>query len=170
MRTIIMIFFVSILGLSGCASTHNTLPSDFVFHYEWDTGSLPPQYHYRIVIDVQADGQSTFQYQPGYSDEADAQAWQKEFALSQAQMDELFQAILEYDLLRNNWQKGELLIGGSSIVMCIQAENKEYRILSTAQMKTADRQSAESFSAFVYSLVPAEIWQEVETCRAAREN
>ena len=53
------------LLLSACTAVPTTdqptdgRPADFSVRYDWDTGSLPPPYHYRVVTEVGPDGDGT---------------------------------------------------------------------------------------------------------------
>ena len=160
---------IVVIILTACATPAKERPADFGLHYEWDTGPLPPEYHYHLTIDVQVDGNGTFAYYSGYGEQGTEPDYEQSFVFGVAELDALYKEAVKDDLLRKSWQSGELLIGGSSAFVQIVADGKRFRSPSSAEMKTADRQALENFATVLYGFIPVEIWQEMERLQAARE-
>ncbi len=153
-----------ILGmvLTGCRKTNSSKPKDFSFVYQWNTGALPPQYHYSYEIKVDSAGQGEFIYQPGYNGEDTAPEWKTSFAINVSQLDDLYRLIVEKDLFRTEWAEGELSIGGSSSDLTFIMSGKEYRLPNDAGMITTDRQSVQEVFDQIKAFVPLSIWDEMQ--------
>ena len=158
------------LIMAGCQKTSTTMPADFSFVYQWNTGSLPPQYHYSYEIKVYPAGQGQFTYQHGYSGEDALPEWQTSFTVKISQLDDLFRLIKEKDLFRSQWAEGELSIGGSSSDLDIISAGKEHRLPNDAAMITTDRQSVQEVFEQIKALVPQSIWDEMQTRQEQYEN
>ncbi len=69
--------FIMVIGFLaiGCQVTNlsqtppSAYPKDLKVTYTWNTGPLPPRYHYSYEIVIQADGTGQFIYEQGYAGE-----------------------------------------------------------------------------------------------------
>ena len=171
-KTLVMIIGVVGLMMAGCQAGGNTStnptqkPDDFNFKFEWDTGSLPPAYHYAYQINVAADGKGEFIYQEGYEDVGAKAPTLREFSMSQAQLNQLFEMILDRDMLREKWAEGEPLLGAPSAAMAITAGGKTSQVPSTAAMQAEDRDAVTEVYDYLHSLLPQSIWDELASWRA----
>ena len=101
--------------VSGCASTPpapESRPDDFAVRWGWDTGSLPPQHHRRMNLELAPDGtleaERTESYGNGPTTRATA-------TLTAAELDTLYRDLTELGAFSTDWQENERPpIGGSS--------------------------------------------------------
>ena len=157
------------LGLlaAGCQPTESNAadlskkPADFSFEFRWNVGALPPPYYYSYAILVAADGKGQFIYQEGYEGEDARQPAVSEFTLSQEQLQELYEMMLQRDLLREKWEQGEILPGAPSAAMWITAAGKTYEVPDDATMQVADRKAVTEVYDFLRTLLPQSIWDDL---------
>ena len=136
-------------------------PADLKITYGWNTGSLPPKYHYSYQIVIQADGSGQFIYQQGYTGDGAPVSSVSAFTIPTEKMNQLYQLLLTKNLLRTEWAKKEPLIGGSSSDMQILADGKEYSIPNDAILIDQDRSDAAEVYNFIKTLVPVSIWDDL---------
>jgi len=167
---LVTIFMVGLMAVGcqtgGTTSTNpNQNPDDFSFKFAWDTGALPPAYHYAYQINVAADGKGEFIYQEGYEDVGAKAPTLREFNLSQAQLDQVYEMMLDRDMLREKWAEGEPLLGAPSAAMAITAGGKTNQVPSTAAMQAEDRNVVTEVYDYLHSLLPQSIWDELANWR-----
>ena len=165
---LVFLLMISIL-ISACLKPSSQRPSDFSLTFEWDTGALPPQYHYAYVIRIQPGSQADFTYAAGYEPLTQPDAWQAKFNLSESQLDALYAYLLENDMLKSGWKTGQPLLGGSGTRILIQAQGTAYEIPSISILDKSQRQSVEELMDYIRALVPDTIWQEMEKRQAQHE-
>jgi len=136
-------------------------PGDFSFDFRWNVGALPPPYHYSYEILVAADGNGQFIYQEGYEGEDAKEPVVSDFTLSQEQLIQLYEMMLQNDLLRVKWEEGEPLLGAPSSAMRITAAGKEHGVPSDATMKDEDRKAVTGVYDFLRTLLPQSIWDDL---------
>ncbi len=164
----VLLLMISIL-ISACSKPSSKRPSDFSLTLEWDTGALPPQYHYAYVIRIQPGSQADFTYAAGYEPLTQPDAWQAKFDLSESQLDALYAYLLGNDMLKSGWKTGQPLLGGSGTRILIQAEGTTYEIPSISILDKSQRQDVEALMDYIRDLVPGTIWQEMEERQAQHE-
>lgn len=164
MKTIsaFVIFLISIFSFTACTSQPSERPGDFNLSLAWNTGSLPPQYHYSYSINIQSSGASVFIYQAGY-EEDEALRWQTDFTLDKNQMDDLYKYLVEKDLLRSNWREGQPSMGSSGTSIQITANGEEFQVPSISVLEQADRKIIQPAIDTINQLVPQNIWDEMNT-------
>lgn len=140
-------------------------PADFSIGFFWSVGALPPPYHYSYQILVSAEGKGQFIYQEGYEGEDAKEPITREFTLSQEQLQGLYEMMLQKDLLRETWEKGEILLGAPSTAMKITAAGKSYEVPDDASMTTTDRKAVNEVYDFLRALLPQSIWDELAIWR-----
>ena len=151
---------LTIISITACTFTPAQRPDDFSLSFSWNTGSLPPQYHYTYTITIDSGGKGEFTYQPGYEqDEVDL--WQITFTLTAQEMDNLYQYIAENELMRSSWKEGKKLLGGSGTSMRITADGKEYHVPSISEVTDDDRTTINAAMDYINNLVPKNIWDEM---------
>ena len=150
-----------LLSLAACNAVSNQLPQDFNLYQSWNTGALPPQYVYTYSINIDTQGTGEFVYHPGY--EADtADDWHTNFSLSSQQMDDLYQYLLEHDLMRSVWEEGQPLIGGKGTSLQITAGGEIFEVPSVSELTQADRETVNDAIDYINGLVSQDIWGEME--------
>ena len=157
---VLLILLTSIF--TACAAEPVQRPEDFSLTFGWNTGALPPQYFYSYTISVEPDGTGKLTYQPGYQLDNTENFWQTEFNLTNKQMDDLYQYLLDNDLLRSSWKEGEILLGSSGTSISITANGKEFLVPSISKLQQADRLLVNAAMDYIHSLVPQDIWDEMD--------
>jgi len=155
--------------LGACLSSSSNRPDDFSISFYWNTGSLPPKYHYKYVITLGPGLQGEFEYQPGY-DQDQAYFWSTTFSVSESAFDDLFSTLQQESILKSRWNTGEGLIGGSTTDLIITAYGKEYHIPSIHKLKTLDQARVETAMDAIRAVVPQSVWDEMEARQTAYEN
>lgn len=140
-------------------------PVDLKITYGWNTGSLPPKYHYFYQIVVQADGSGQFIYQQSYAGDGAPIPSVSTFTVSNEKINQLYQLLLTRNLMRTEWVKKEPMIGGSSSDMQIVAEGKTISIPNDAVMIDKDRSDTTVVYDFIKILVPGSIWDDLKKKR-----
>jgi len=173
MKLRMALFAVLILGImaQACRVAEPTQPrlgnppADLKITYHWDSGSLPPKYHYSYEIVIEPDGSGQFMVQPGYAATGEPTPWVTAFRVSPEKMNQLFQLLIARDMLRTEWAKGKPLIGGSSSEMQIIADGKTYSVPNDAQMIEKDKSDLAEVYDFIKQLVPKSIWDKLAQSR-----
>ena len=140
-------------------------PDDLKITYRWDTGSLPPKYHYSYEIVIEPDGSGQFIVQTGYAAKSEPTPWVSAFIISPEEKSQLFQLLMTRNILRTEWAKGKLLIGGSSSEMQVTAAGKTYSVPNDAQMIEKDKSDLAEVYDFIKQLVPKSIWDKLAQSR-----
>jgi len=162
-------FFLLFVSVTACSASSNRHPADFSLTFDWNTGSLPPQYHYSYTITIQSDGKGSLDYQPGYEPN-EATRWQTEFSLTVKQMDALYGYLIENDLLRATWNLGEPSLGGSGSSLVVTAGGKEYAVPSISELQPEDRKRLEVTIDAIKNLLPQNIWDELDARQEVYES
>jgi hypothetical protein len=136
-------------------------PADLKISYGWNTGALPPKYHYSYEIVIQADGSGQFIYQQSYAGDGAPMPSVSTFIVPAEKMNQLYQLLLTKNILRTDWAQKEPLIGGSSSSMQIITEGKTFSIPNDAIMINQDRSDSAEVYDFIKTLVPVSIWDEL---------
>ncbi len=136
-------------------------PADLKITYGWNTGALPPKYHYSYEIVIQADGSGQFIYQQSYAGDEKPMPSVSTFIVPAEKMNQLYQLLLTKNILRTAWAKNEPLIGGSSSDMQIVADGKTFSIPNDAVMIVKDRSDSAEVYDFIKALVPVSIWDDL---------
>ena len=166
MRITLSIIIIGILA-TACQTPILTpkppvaLPADLKITYGWNTGALPPKYHYSYEIVIQADGSGQFIYQQSYAGDGAPMPSVSTFIVPAEKMNQLYQLLLTKNILRTAWAKNEPLIGGSSSDMQIVAEGKTFSIPNDAVMINQDRSDSAEVYDYIKALVPVSIWDDL---------
>ncbi|MCL5986910.1 MAG: hypothetical protein M1371_10185 [Actinobacteria bacterium] len=178
----VSIFLISIIFFSGCRKTSDTEVSastasvnntsvtsqnqntteDFSTTLYWDTGSLPPEYHYYYLITIGPGPEGRFDYQPGYGKPPAPDIWVMEFSVSFVKLNELYEFLNGNGLFRDSWEKVEPSIGGSFYKITITANDKTYKVPPDFELKPKDSKKISEVADFVKNLVPENIWTDME--------
>jgi hypothetical protein len=164
---ILPMLFIIGLFVTACQASIQTpkhsvaFPADLKITYGWNTGALPPKYHYSYEIVIQADGGGQFIYQQSYAGNGAPMPSVSTFIVPPEKMNQLYQLLLTKNILRTAWAKNEPLIGGSSSDMQIVAEGKTFSIPNDAVMINQDRSDSAEFYDYIKVLVPVSIWDDL---------
>ena len=169
MKTVIWVIFTACLALSACARTPAARPDDFSLTLEWDTGALPPPYHYSYIITIGPGSEGQFSYQPGYAPEDSGKLWATEFKLDGKSLDALYKTLAEKEALRSNWSTGQPLLGGQGTSLVIIADGKEYRVPTVSILTRTEREKVEAIFEIIRGYVPKTIWDEMAARQAEFE-
>lgn len=166
MKTIILAIFAASLALSACARMPAARPGDFSLTLDWDTGALPPPYHYSYTITISPDLIGEFTYQPGYGPEDSVEIWKTEFNLESKDLEALYSMLDAKGMLRSNWSTGQPLMGGQGTSLVITASGNEYHIPSVSVLTRSERDKVEAVIETIRGLVPQTIWDEMKARQA----
>ncbi len=169
MKPITMAVFTACLSLTACARMPTARPEDFSLTLEWDTGSLPPPYHYTYIISIGPDLISKFSFQPGYAPENSDKRWVTTFELQSKDLDSLFKTLAEKEILRSKWSTDQPLLGGQGTSLVITADGEKYTIPSVSILTRAESEKIEEVIKIIRDYVPKTIWNEMNARRAEFE-
>jgi hypothetical protein len=161
MKIWITITLLSFVFLSSCAGMSDTYPGDFSLVLEWDTGALPPEYHYQYTITIGPGPQGEFVYHPGYEVTAES-TWITSFEITETDLQSLFDYLKENNILRNQWQSGQPLMGGQGTIITITAFDQQYLVPSVSAVSQSERGLVEQTIEVIRAFVPEHIWTEME--------
>ena len=140
-------------------------PADLKITYHWDTGSLPPKYHYSYEIIIQADGAGQFIYQQSYEGIGAPPPSVTTFTVFPEKINQLYQLLLTKNMLRTEWAKSQPSIGGSSSELRITVDGKTFSLPNDTLMIEVDRTDSTEVYDFIKKLVPQSIWDEMANIR-----
>ena len=150
-------------GTDTLSTQYQTAPEDLSIELYWDTGSLPPQYHYYYLINIGPVLKGKFEFLPGYKAFPPVpEVWTIGFSVNAAKMDELYNYLEKNKFFRDKWEKTEPAIGGSYSYMTITANDQKYDIPPDSELKPEDTKKTDEIADFVKNLVPEDIWTEME--------
>ena len=158
--SILLIIGTGIMTM-GCGAKEPQVPDDFSLSFDWNTGALPPKYHYAYVITIGPGTQGEFEYSSGYDSSGKSNRWIAPFTLSEDALEELYRYLENQDIFRTSWKTGRGLIGGSTTNLIITANGKEYQIPSISELKDTDKILVESAMDNIRGYVPESIWEEM---------
>lgn len=158
-----------VLLCGSCVGKTGKMPEDFSLTMEWNTGALPPKYTYMYTITIQPGQVGEMVYRPGYDPEDDSQLWVAAFTPEKAQMEALYATLQEQDMFRNNWKKGEILLGSHGTGLTLNANGKTFEVPSVSELDRDERIQAEAAMDAIRAVVPQALWDELETRQAAYE-
>ena len=133
------------------------MPDDFGLSFDWNTGALPPKYHYAYVITIGPGPMGEFEYSSGYDSSGKSNRWIAPFTLSEDALEELHKYLENQDIFRTSWKTGRGLIGGSTTSLIITAYGKEYQTPNISELKDADKILVEEAMDMIRGYVPESI-------------
>ncbi len=169
MKRIMLVFILMVIFFSSCGKAPVERPADFSLIFEWDTGALPPQYHYAYLIRIGPGQEAEFIYSPGYEPLTQPDAWRMPFEMSAGQLDDLYALLLGRNMLRSNWKTGQPLLGGSGTRLEISAGGAQYQVPSLAVLAKSERDTLEGVIEEIREMVPMEIWEEMDVRQSRHE-
>lgn len=161
----LLTMLISLFMLAACSQKNIDVAQDFSLYFEWNTGSLPPQYTYSYAITLGPGPQGRFEYQPGYEEDKTRQ-WGVDFSLSEQQMIDLYQYLDSQDMFRNNWKEGEPMEGSSGTTLIFYDKGKQYNIPNMSILDHSEVARVDAAMQAIRALVPQTIWDEMD----ARQN
>lgn len=161
MKIRIIIILLSLVVLSSCAGMPDKYPRDFSLVMDWDTGALPPEYHYQYTITIGPGPQGEFAYHPGYEDNASF-AWITSFEVGENDLQSLYSYLKEKNILRNQWESGQPLVGGQGTRVIIYAFDQRYLVPSVSEVSPKERDLVDQTIELIRTYVPEHIWTEME--------
>jgi hypothetical protein len=163
-----------VLFLSACtaappserpASRSAGHPDDFSVRYFWDTGSLPPEYHYRHVIEVQRDGAGTASITRSYGD---GPSETLPFQLEAGAMDTLYADLDAAGLFSTRWrEESDPPVGGSYWSLTATADGRTVEV--PTYVVEGQQAAAEQIAGRVRAVVPAAVQAELDAWREGTE-
>jgi hypothetical protein len=171
MRSIFSILLIIGTGIiaMGCGAKEPQMPDDFSLSFDWNTGALPPKYHYTYGITIGPGTQCEFEYISGYDSSVESNRWITPFTLSKDALEELYRYLKNQEIFRASWETGRGLIGGSTTSLIITAYGKEYQIPSISELEGADKKLVEEAMDMIRGYVPESIWEEMNDRQARYE-
>ena len=133
-------------------------PDDFSITYHWDTGSLPPPYHYEINLTIPGPNTAgQLELLLGYSSK-DEPPLREDFEISEQQLDELYQKLVDAGLFTRNWRAtNDPPVGGRVEWLTTRAGGEEVTIPAYLASNSA-QDAASTIYASVRALVPNTLW------------
>jgi len=171
MKSVALLFFIILFGLSGCGKAPGnnyfgsqkppeTIPDDFSLSLLWFTGIMPDswmQYSYEIHIGPGSEGR--FLYRSGdRSREIDTL-----FTISAENLEKLYVFLLDNNAFSTGSKPGEPIDGGPDISLAFTAAGKEYGFSEVTELSDEDRNLAYAIKQQVELLVPAEMWDKMNS-------
>ena len=169
MKPMILAAFTACLGLTACTRMQAARPEGFSVTLIWDTGALPPPYHYSYTIAIGSGLTGDFSFQPGYAPESNNELWETKFEIEVADLDALYQTLAEKGMLRSKWAAGQPLLGGQDTSLVIKAGIEEYVIPSVSILASQEREKVDEIIEIIRGIVPSSIWDEMDTRQAEFE-
>jgi hypothetical protein len=163
------IIILSLVFLSSCAGMPDNYPKDFSLVLEWDTGALPPEYHYQYTITIGPGPQGEFIYHPGYEENPSLE-WITKFEVDESDLQSLYTNLKDNNILRNRWESSQPLLGGQGTRIIIDALGQQYVVPSISEVNPKDRDLIEQTIELIRAFVPEHIWSEMERRQAAYES
>lgn len=142
--------------LGACASAPHLptdRPDDFSVIYGWSTGSLPPQYHHSVRLDIAPDGSGSLRGASAYG-QGPTETWA--FALSPTDLDALYADLHAAGLFRSWSEDGDPPIGGSSWWAEAKARGQTVEVPPFVVRGQGDAKMA--VEDILRSAAPAEVW------------
>jgi len=150
-------------GTDALSTQYQAAPEDLSIELYWNTGPLPPRYHYYYLINIGPVLEGKFEFLPGYEEYPPVpEVWTIGFSVNAAKMDELYNYLGKNNFFRDKWEKIEPSIGGPHSYMTITANGQKYDIPPDSELKPEDTKKTDEIADFVRSLVPEDIWTEME--------
>lgn len=154
---------------------HAQLPENyFRLTYEWEAGSIPPQWHSQFRIMIQTPGPSEIVMIPGYPDVYSGEPrWRISLSPTKAQMDSLLKFIEDYHLFGNAWTirpRGcvpPTPTGGSRCTLSIAKSIKGSLVANILpcndeEVEGAYKEQKDTFVKMIREMVPAGDWDQLE--------
>jgi len=89
------------------------VPPDLTIRYEWDSGSLPPPFHFEYTIRIGPGNQGEIEYRPGYPTDQPPE-WVEVFTVSENRLEQLHRFLIDNMIPARHWQTlSEGFLGGS---------------------------------------------------------
>jgi hypothetical protein len=140
-------------------------PDDFSVRYFWDTGSLPPEYHYRHVIEVQPDGSGTTSIARSYGD---GPSQTLPFQLDEGAMDALYADLDAAGLFSTQWrQESDPPVGGSYWSLTAMANGRTVEV--PTYVVEGQQATAEQIAGRVRAAVPDTVQAALDAWREGTE-
>jgi hypothetical protein len=137
---------------------------DFSLRYEWAAGSMPPPYHYELVILVNGTS-GLLTCLPDYPLHSPPE-WKFPFSVSTDQAEMLIRLMTTARVFRASWRKpASHTVGGDWETLSVQLSGKEGSI--PARLTEKDAANLHPVYTAIRNLVPAEIWTQIEILRTA---
>jgi len=163
------IIILSFVFLSSCAGMPDKYPHDFGLVLEWDTGALPPEYHYQYTVTIGPGPQGEFTYHPGYEENAPL-AWITPLYVTETDLQSLYTFLNDNNVLRNRWDSGQPLLGGQSTRIIINALGQQFVVPSISEVSQKERDLVEKTIESIRARVSESIWSEMERRQAEYES
>lgn len=160
----ILAFAAVLAACGGGGGETEARPADFTITYSWRDGSVAPEFYSEYEITIGPGGEGVIRYTPTYPGDG-VPVWERTFALTPAQLDELYRLARADDAIRNDWQTEPPPIGGPSKSATIVADGQTYEI--PADLTEEEATSIGGLYPAVDGLVPTEVRDELEAMRSA---
>lgn len=130
-------------------------PDDFFLQYRWREGSVPPPGHYRLGVEVGADGTGVATLDLGYA--SDGPSVEVPLGLDARDRDALCVALTEAGLWTEDWRGPDRpVVGGSSWDLTATAGGRTVTVPRHAT--AASGATAAPLEAAVRAAVPEAVW------------
>lgn len=169
MKNYLFLIVILLVFLSSCSRMPDNYPQDFSLVLEWDTGALPPEYHYQYTITIGPGPQGEFSYHPGYEYNASL-AWTTPLEITEVDLQSLYAYLGDNNILRNRWESSQPLLGGQGTRIVIDAFGQQYVVPSVSEVSPKERELVEKTIEMIRTYVPGNIWSEMERRQAEYES
>jgi hypothetical protein len=149
---------VSAICVPALVAASSIQPQDFGVSYQWNTGSLPPKYHYSYTVSIDAQGHGQVAMQASYGQ---SPQWKEAFQVSPAGMDSLYQVLRKNDFTTRRWhQLQQPPVGGTHRTLTITANRQNFKVADFV-IKEQQASANEIYKA-VEIKVPEAVWKKLE--------
>jgi hypothetical protein len=157
---------ISFLTLAGCGGDSDDVPApppgDFAITVRHVDGTLPPPEHVEWTLAVDDDAQGKLDYTPDYHG-AGVPTFSAQFDVEGAAIADLYDGLVDNDLLRSQAQSGEPPPGGASVSATVTAGGETHEIPAytdgSAPLAPVER--------LIRRLVPRQVWDDFAKRRDA---
>lgn len=168
MKNIILITLISLLIPVSLQSQY--LWSEITYHYQ--TGSVPPPYHFSYYLNINSDGTGKLVYHPSYSDSS----WIYDINLTSSQINQLDSAIQASNLMNEDvpeLPKNKHPIGGSlqNVQITIKPDDKNQagKSITTPYFPQPEyKEKLVNLYDLIKSLIPADKWEDIEVRKSEK--
>jgi hypothetical protein len=154
------IFLLSGILLAGCGGSSEDVadpPDDFAITIRHVDGSVPPPGHAEWTLGVDDALQGTLEYTAGYPG-AGAPTYKAQFDVESTAMRDLYDGLVDNDLLRDQDPASDPPIGGAAVTATVTADGRTYEIPAY----TADGAPLQPLAGLIHRLVPRLVWNDFE--------
>jgi hypothetical protein len=142
-------------------------PSEFIFEYHWQAGSMPPPYHYEYSVEINAKGEGTIHFSPDYPG-VGSPHWTRYFTLPREELNTLYQDLDRSGAFSGKWKSADNHIVGGSLEWMSATVDGEVSSIPSTRTADSDHRASAIFKQ-IRSVIPPLIMNELIKLREKYE-